>query len=526
MNMKICRDLDEFGTLINASGLTVCEFNATWCTVCKQVAPFFEILSSRYPDVNFIKVPLVDSDAASLFCQAQGVDSVPEFKFYRDGAYLETMNAMINPINGSLRDGSEKMLEELVIKNMSEPVVESEDESEDESEEEKQDGYFQRGEFYTYSDDDCWGENDSSDDNYEAELEQEQEIDSDGMDENNSDYDIESAASDSEIDDICTYYIDDTETLRAARLLFKETGGSASVILRQCGVSDDEIAEYMKELNAEKANEDAQMDDDNLEEEEEEEEQEQEQKFGKDMDYFLDETNLLRALEDRGETEVLLAHKLRAEASLGESSDHPMMLLGADDAHRLQITEEMEALEDLEEEEDLVALQFRQQEEIFLGIRRAVILTEEQKNHPALLKVADYDDEDYYYECERKNLENDKEMIITLHEATKYIVSLDPERLEPIRKEVSALAEIRFQQRQTGLIINTLSFERLVREIAQDYKTDLMFEPESFEALQTAAEDYLIGLLQDTNLNAIHAGREHILPKDMQLARRVRGERS
>ena len=67
---------------------------------------------------------------------------------------------------------------------------------------------------------------------------------------------------------------------------------------------------------------------------------------------------------------------------------------------------------------------------------------------------------------------------------------------------------------------------RLVREIAQDFKTDLRFMSNSIMALQEAAEAYLVVLLENTNLCAIHAKRVTIMPKDMQLARRVRGERS
>ncbi|VAH06634.1 unnamed protein product [Triticum turgidum subsp. durum] len=45
-------------------------------------------------------------------------------------------------------------------------------------------------------------------------------------------------------------------------------------------------------------------------------------------------------------------------------------------------------------------------------------------------------------------------------------------------------------------------------------------------ALQEAAEAYLVGLFEDTNLCAIHAKRVTIMPKDIQLARRIRGERA
>jgi histone H3 len=89
-----------------------------------------------------------------------------------------------------------------------------------------------------------------------------------------------------------------------------------------------------------------------------------------------------------------------------------------------------------------------------------------------------------------------------------------------------ALREIRRYQKSTDLLIRKLPFQRLVREIAQDFKTDLRFQGSAVLALQEAAEAYLVGLFEDTNLCAIHAKRVTIMPKDIQLARRIRGERS
>ncbi|KAL2517765.1 histone H3.3 [Abeliophyllum distichum] len=89
-----------------------------------------------------------------------------------------------------------------------------------------------------------------------------------------------------------------------------------------------------------------------------------------------------------------------------------------------------------------------------------------------------------------------------------------------------ALREIRKYQKSTELLIRKLPFQRLVREIAQDFKTDLRFQSHAVLALQEAAEAYLVGLFEDTNLCAIHAKRVTIMPKDIQLARRIRGERS
>jgi histone H3 len=89
-----------------------------------------------------------------------------------------------------------------------------------------------------------------------------------------------------------------------------------------------------------------------------------------------------------------------------------------------------------------------------------------------------------------------------------------------------ALREIRRYQKSTELLIRKLPFQRLVREIAQDFKTDLRFQSSAIGALQEASEAYLVGLFEDTNLAAIHAKRVTIQPKDIQLATRLRGERS
>merc|ERR1712212_623229 len=89
-----------------------------------------------------------------------------------------------------------------------------------------------------------------------------------------------------------------------------------------------------------------------------------------------------------------------------------------------------------------------------------------------------------------------------------------------------ALREIRRYQKSTELLIRKLPFQRLVREIAQDFKTDLRFQSSAVMALQEASEAYLVGLFEDTTLCAIHAKRVTIMPKDIQLARRIRGERA
>mmetsp|Transcript_17303 Transcript_17303/g.28443 ORF Transcript_17303/g.28443 Transcript_17303/m.28443 type:complete len:133 (-) Transcript_17303:871-1269(-) len=88
-----------------------------------------------------------------------------------------------------------------------------------------------------------------------------------------------------------------------------------------------------------------------------------------------------------------------------------------------------------------------------------------------------------------------------------------------------ALREIRRYQKSTDLIIKKATFQRVVREISQRFGSDLRFQSTAVLALQEAAEAYLIGLFEDINLCAIHAKRVTIMPKDIHLARRMRGER-
>ncbi|KAL8472166.1 hypothetical protein ACS0TY_028767 [Phlomoides rotata] len=84
--------------------------------------------------------------------------------------------------------------------------------------------------------------------------------------------------------------------------------------------------------------------------------------------------------------------------------------------------------------------------------------------------------------------------------------------------------EIRKYQKNTELLIRKVPFQRLVREISQDFRINLRFQSHAVLALQEAAEAYLVGLFEDTNLCAIHARRVTIMPKDIQLAHRIRGE--
>ena len=104
-------------------------------------------------------------------------------------------------------------------------------------------------------------------------------------------------------------------------------------------------------------------------------------------------------------------------------------------------------------------------------------------------------------------------------------------------RDLGALGEICHFQRRTELLIRKLPFARLVREITQEIIEELgiknhfeaggshiRYQTDAIWALQESAEAYLIDLFEDTNLCAIHAKRVTILPKDMQLAQKIRGE--
>lgn len=98
-----------------------------------------------------------------------------------------------------------------------------------------------------------------------------------------------------------------------------------------------------------------------------------------------------------------------------------------------------------------------------------------------------------------------------------------PKKPHRYRPGTVALREIRRYQKSTELLVRKLPFQRLVREIAQEFKADLRFQSSAIMALQEATESFLVGLFVDTNLCAIHAKRVTITYKDMQLATRIRG---
>ena len=88
-----------------------------------------------------------------------------------------------------------------------------------------------------------------------------------------------------------------------------------------------------------------------------------------------------------------------------------------------------------------------------------------------------------------------------------------------------AIREIRQFQRSTDTLIKRMPFIRVVKEIMQDMNPEKRLQNTAASALLEASEYFIVGLFSDANLCAIHANRVTLLPKDVQLARRIRGER-
>jgi len=102
----------------------------------------------------------------------------------------------------------------------------------------------------------------------------------------------------------------------------------------------------------------------------------------------------------------------------------------------------------------------------------------------------------------------------------------EPKTTHRFKPGTVALRDIRYQQKHSeNFSIPKVNFRRLAREASQDYIDDIRFSKNFMELFQLVVEDYLVNLMDMANLCAIHAGRQTVFPKDIQLARRIRVER-
>jgi len=111
---------------------------------------------------------------------------------------------------------------------------------------------------------------------------------------------------------------------------------------------------------------------------------------------------------------------------------------------------------------------------------------------------------------------------LTTHAADKIVPDGSGGRRPRLKRDIVACREIQRYQNSTDLLLRRSVFNRLVREIAGEYKTELRFQKDAIELLQEATEAFIVKLLQDTQLCADHAKSSKIRPYDMRLAKRLR----
>ena len=97
-----------------------------------------------------------------------------------------------------------------------------------------------------------------------------------------------------------------------------------------------------------------------------------------------------------------------------------------------------------------------------------------------------------------------------------------------------ALTEIRRYQKSTECLIKRSLFQKLIREISQEYRVcpdgpgspsvQVHFQSTAIAALHEAAENFIVGLFEDMNLLVVHAKRVTVMPRDIGLALRIRGD--
>ena len=108
----------------------------------------------------------------------------------------------------------------------------------------------------------------------------------------------------------------------------------------------------------------------------------------------------------------------------------------------------------------------------------------------------------------------------------KAAAGSDEKKARRYRPGTVALREIKRYQKSIDLLVPRAAFARLVRNICHDLSDEMRFTSDALRALQESSEAYLVGVFEDTNLCAIHAKRATIFKKDMDLARRIRGDRN
>lgn len=97
-----------------------------------------------------------------------------------------------------------------------------------------------------------------------------------------------------------------------------------------------------------------------------------------------------------------------------------------------------------------------------------------------------------------------------------------PKKKRRYRPGTVALREIRKYQKTSDLLVAKAPFQRIVKEICTNIKSDIRYQSSAVLATHEAAESYLVGLNEDANFCAIHGKRVTVMPKDMQLVKTIK----
>lgn len=122
--------------------------------------------------------------------------------------------------------------------------------------------------------------------------------------------------------------------------------------------------------------------------------------------------------------------------------------------------------------------------------------------------VRDYD------RASRTEMEEAERELQAVQEATALLCEL-----RPALREHASLGEMRAEQSRTGLVIRRRVMRDLIEEIADNYRTELVWDHDAVDALRHASESFVVDLLHYAGMLATHAGRSHLEPGDLRLAR-------
>lgn len=132
--------------------------------------------------------------------------------------------------------------------------------------------------------------------------------------------------------------------------------------------------------------------------------------------------------------------------------------------------------------------------------------------------------EDFLFDPKKKYISNCKNPGKTAYNGPQKVGPGSKQR--KFKSGTVAIRDIKKLQKQYDCVLcRKEPFRRLIREIGQDYKSDLRYSESAMIAMQLFVEHRIVKLFESANLVAIHCNRTRVKPSDIQLVRRLTGER-